>query len=142
MTRSDFGGLRRVAATATLAVAMVAGSSVLAFAQPGDPAYQQQAQDYQAKQQQYQDQQQNYSDQRDDYQAQRDAYARQRAGYRDRREAYDAQRSDYEAARADYDARYGAGAVDRYTRDHVTTTTTYGPAGRVEERTTVVQSPY
>jgi opacity protein-like surface antigen len=97
--------MKSVPLVASLAVLMAATSGAASVqAQPADANSAGQQQDYQRQQDQYRGAQSDYQNQTEDYRAKQDAYQRDRARF--------------ERERSEYDARYGAGAFERYYREH------------------------
>ena len=92
--------MKSVPLVASMAVLMAAASAPV----QAQPDYAGQQQDYQRQQDQYHDAQSDYQRRTDDYEHRQDAYERDR--------------SRFEHERAEYDARYGAGAFERYYREH------------------------
>lgn len=97
--------MKSVPLVASLAVLMAMTSGAASVqAQPADPDSARQQQDYQQQQDQYRNAQSDYQRRTDDYNTRQEAYRHDRARF--------------EHDRAEYDARYGAGAFERYWREH------------------------
>ena len=97
--------MKSVPLVAGLAALMAATSGAASVqAQPAGPDTTGQQQDYQRQQDKYHDAQADYQNRTDDYVA--------------GQQAYQHERERFERERAEYNARHGAGAFERYYREH------------------------